>query len=79
MTETLKTPAERRLPELSHLVKTLADALQFASEHLQYCGYGDSWDRACAMDGSYGPEGMSLPDTIEEALEKARRAGWSKP
>lgn len=26
-------------------LKTVLDALQKASDHLEYCGYGDSWER----------------------------------
>ena len=41
------------------IIGKLHKALQAASEHLNYCGYGDSWERECA-------EG--LEDQIDAAL-----------
>ena len=29
-------------------IKQLHEALQAASDHLDYCGWGDSWERECA-------------------------------
>lgn len=46
------------------LAETLQDALQKASEHLDYCGYGDSWERECA-------EAQKLEDQITAALTEA--------
>ncbi len=40
-------------------IKALVKALEAARDHLDYCGYGDSWERQCAED---------LPDEIETAL-----------
>ena len=51
-----------KLTELENLVY----ALREARDHLNYCGYGDSWERECAMDTSNGP---NLPTQIEEALK----------
>ena len=50
---------------LSDLVKLVA-ALREAAAHLEYCGYGDSWERECAFDRSHG---QNLPEQIAEALE----------
>lgn len=41
-------------------IKILVEALEAARNHLDYCGYGDSWEREYAED---------LPDKIENALE----------
>ena len=30
------------------LIRLLGTTLMKASEHLDYCGYGDSWERECA-------------------------------
>jgi len=30
-------------------INKLMEALQAASDHLDYCGYGDSWERECAQ------------------------------
>ena len=30
--------------------KELFDALEMAVEHLDYCGWGDRWERGCAME-----------------------------
>jgi hypothetical protein len=29
-------------------IKLLTETLQRASDHLDYCGYGDNWERECA-------------------------------
>lgn len=42
--------------------EALRDALQLASDHLDYCGYGDAWERECA-------EAAGLEKTISDALE----------
>jgi hypothetical protein len=47
-------------------------ALRAASDHLDYCGYGDSWERECAMNRTNGP---NLPEVIIAALEAAEKAG----
>ena len=43
------------------VTKLLYEALKDAQEHLEYCGYGDNYERECARD-----EG--LPEKIAEAL-----------
>lgn len=52
------------LAEARENVKRLHDALQHASDHLEYCGYGDNWERECAMDSK-------LPEEIRAALDHA--------
>lgn len=32
------------------VVCTLIAALEAAHAHLEYCGYGDSWERECAVE-----------------------------
>ena len=34
--------------ELSDLISQIGDALSDAIDHLEYCGYGDKWERECA-------------------------------
>lgn len=46
------------------LVKKLVAALTAAKAHLEYCGYGDKWERECARDDK-------LADKIEDALNAA--------
>lgn len=46
------------------LVQELTEALQAASDQLDYCGYGDSWERGCAFESK-------LPEKIEAALKRA--------
>lgn len=46
-------------------IAMLRAALQAASDHLDYTGYGDSWERECAR-------GQKLPEQIEQALEKTK-------
>jgi len=48
---------------LMELIDVLGSALTEASEHLDYCGYGDAWERECA-------DSESLPGKIETAVEK---------
>ncbi len=48
--------------ELQQQIKILRDALEAAKNHLEYCGYGDRWERECASE-----EG--LPQKIEQALQ----------
>ena len=42
-------------------VNELREALQLASDHLDYCGYGDSYERECARESK-------LEEKIEQAL-----------
>lgn len=46
-------------------VRRLYNALTDAKDHLEYCGYGDSWERECA-------DAAKLPKKIEDALEGAK-------
>lgn len=50
----------------------LFTALREAVDHLDYTGYGDSWERECANDTSKGP---SLPDRLAAAAKVAEDAG----
>jgi DNA repair exonuclease SbcCD ATPase subunit len=53
--------AETQLAEKDRRIEELADALKAAHKHLEYCGYGDDWERGCAeVDG--------LDEQITEAL-----------
>ena len=51
-------------------VREIEDALIAAEEHLDYCGYGDPWERECA-------DQAGLSDKIGAAVSKieARRKG----
>ncbi len=55
-----RTEIERRAAAYPDLL----EALKAASDHLDYCGYGDSWERECAV-------ASGLEKQIEDALEKA--------
>lgn len=48
--------------EIIQLAIKLRIALKLAHGHLEYCGYGDTWERSCANDSG-------LPAEIETALE----------
>ena len=50
------------LEELKAQNEKLRAALQAAKEHLEYCGYGDKWERECA-------EASKLEEQIDEALK----------
>ncbi len=45
------------------LIKILGVALTEARDHLEYCGYGDSWERECALDGG-------MDKRLDEAVTK---------
>lgn len=49
---------------LTDLEKILLEALIKAKEHLEYCGYGDKWERECA-------EAANLPVVIDIAIATA--------
>lgn len=59
---------------MNDLIIKLAQALRDAHQHLEYCGYGDRWERECA----YHKEGneMNLPEKIAAALDAAEKAGF---
>lgn len=61
----------RMTEKQSRVVLMLFEALQEAHDHLEYCGYGDSWERECARDSG-------LPEKIEEALTAASIFGIDK-
>lgn len=46
----------------------LASALQAASDHLEWTGYGDNWERECARSSK-------LEQKIEDALKLAKLLG----
>ena len=51
---------------LTKLEKELLEALRAASEHLDYCGYGDKWERECA-------KAAGLEKQINAAIEAAEK------
>lgn len=51
------------------LIIKLLVTLQAASNHLEYCGYGDKWERECAT-------AEKLEEKITAALEEAEQ--WTK-
>ena len=52
--------------EEKKIFEQVVDALQEASSHLDYCGYGDSWEREGAYD-------QKLPEKISTALMAAEK------
>jgi hypothetical protein len=52
--------------EAAKEIKQLADALEAAQKHLEYCNYGDKWERECA-------EGDKLEEKINVALRGVGR------
>lgn len=53
-----KAVAELRLVQL---MQQLGETLEAASDHLEYCGYGDKWENECARESN-------LRERIEQAL-----------
>lgn len=64
----MSDPLEQTVPiaNLDDLVTQLADALVAARDHLNYCGYGDNWERECARE-------EKLEEKIEAAIKAAGR------
>lgn len=56
------------LAKLNPLERQLFDALTDASSHLEYCGYGDKWERECARE-----------QKLEEKIIAALVAAMEKP
>jgi hypothetical protein len=56
-------PSPKELLRLHELNAELLEALEAASEHLDYVGYGDSWERECAHHAR-------LPERIAAAIAK---------
>jgi len=67
MKKTSKKKVEVEHIELSveEKCKLLREALVAAKDHLEYCGYGDNWERECA-------EAQGLEKKIEAALEETK-------
>lgn len=47
------------------IIIQLVEALEEAQDHLEFCNYGDSWERECAISNR-------LAYRIEEALKVAK-------
>jgi hypothetical protein len=66
---------------MSDILKELRDALQLASDHLDYCGYGDSWERECAKEQKLDEQiaaALALPElTMIDHLKRAVELGYS--
>jgi glutamine synthetase type III len=50
--------------KLTPLEQQLLEALREAQEHLEYCGYGDKWERECAKEAG-------LEKKIKAAIDAA--------
>lgn len=50
------------------LENRLAKGLKEAVAHLDYCGYGDNWERECANDDK-------LPERLDALLAEAVKEG----
>lgn len=48
--------------------RELFDLLQAATSHLDYCGWGDSWERECITDDRSYPGGKNLEEAIRDAI-----------
>lgn len=46
-------------------IAMLRNALEEAQAHLDYCGWGDSWERECAYHNG-------IPQLIDNALEETK-------
>jgi hypothetical protein len=52
--------------ETKELIRDLYNALDSAKSHLEYCGYGDAWERECA-------EEQKIPEFVEAVMERAKK------
>lgn len=53
--------------ELINIIEKLYSALDAANDHLDYCGFGDSYERECATE-------QKLPEKILNALTLANES-----
>ena len=51
--------------EIKRRFRELYDLLKEAQRHLDYCGYGDKWERSLAMEAK-------LPQRIEDLLQRMK-------
>lgn len=51
---------------MDKISKVLFEALFEAKDHLEYCNYGDAWERECAIDDG-------LREKIESAIDLYRK------
>jgi len=51
------------LKKAKDLIIILGEALKKAKDHLEYCGYGDSWESECAYN-------IDLPGMVDSAVEQ---------
>lgn len=56
-----RTPKLKIKFVMIEIIELLARALKESQDHLEYCGYGDAWERECA-------EESGLEETINHAL-----------
>ena len=56
---------------LTPIEKMLLEALHDAQDHLDYCNYGDNWERECAREAK-------LPEKIEAAIAAAQAKAEEK-
>lgn len=49
---------------LQEKYKQVREALRRAQSHLEYCSYGDAWERECA-------DATTLPEIIKKALDES--------
>ena len=59
------TQQRREAKDLRKQVKLLREALTDAKAHLDYCGYGDAWEREIAR-------AQKLEEKIDRALEHTK-------
>lgn len=43
-------------------LQEIIDCLEMAYEHLEYCGWGDNWERECAIHNK-------MPEQIEKSIQ----------
>jgi len=51
---------------LKRVNNKLLKTLKMAKEHLEYCNYGDSWERECAKE-------IKLEEVIEKTIKQAEK------
>jgi chromosome segregation ATPase len=61
--------ATAEIGSLREALKQTREALNDAKEHLDYCGWGDSWERECAKAQGLEPKVDAALDAAEQALK----------
>lgn len=78
--DSLTLQYKAKIATLEASLKEAVDMLKEAHDHLEYCGYGDKWERECAREDKLDERIVSvLQKYSEKELAKTRLAPVPSP